>query len=104
MNNFVISQLKVKFEVYPETKGVPLEEMDAVFGEGKTRSLPICFKLTVVIADELEERMEEESERAFLIPNALPTDQAGPSEPDANWFNRLFNVGKKRSDYEPIEQ
>lgn len=25
--------------VYPETKGVPLEEMDAVFGEGKLTSL-----------------------------------------------------------------
>jgi hypothetical protein len=29
--------------VYPETKGVPLEEMDAVFGEGK--GFPIFFSV-----------------------------------------------------------
>lgn len=27
------------FAVYPETMGVPLEEMDAVFGEGKSSPL-----------------------------------------------------------------
>jgi hypothetical protein len=27
--------------VYPETKGVPLEEMDAVFGEGKLPQSPL---------------------------------------------------------------
>ena len=33
---FVVPSLANSFTVYPETKGVPLEEMDAVFGEGKT--------------------------------------------------------------------
>ncbi|KAG6832311.1 hypothetical protein H0H92_003544 [Tricholoma furcatifolium] len=45
------------FFLYPETKGVPLEEMDAVFGE-----------------DEREEQLDNESERSSLVSNALPTD------------------------------
>jgi len=28
---------RIACTVYPETKGVPLEEMDAVFGEGESR-------------------------------------------------------------------
>lgn len=29
--------------VYPETRGVPLEEMDLVFGEGQCFVLPDCY-------------------------------------------------------------
>lgn len=31
-----MSNEELTLAVYPETKGVPLEEMDAVFGEGKS--------------------------------------------------------------------
>lgn len=73
--------------LYPETKGVPLEEMDAVFGE-----------------DELEERMDNEEdeddsydETTSLLVNGLPTDnrtinQSGPRRrrSSAGWISRMF--------------
>ncbi|KAF5384794.1 hypothetical protein D9615_001424 [Tricholomella constricta] len=71
--------------VYPETKGVPLEEMDAVFGE-----------------DEREEQIENQSERASLVSSALPTDHqtirsAPRSRDDADWLSRLFNRRANRA-------
>ncbi|KZT05876.1 general substrate transporter [Laetiporus sulphureus 93-53] len=48
---FCVCSFVLVYFLYPETRGVPLEEMDAVFGE-----------------EELEERLEdEESERASLV-------------------------------------
>ncbi|KAL6310034.1 general substrate transporter [Sparassis latifolia] len=76
--------------LYPETKGVPLEEMDAVFGE-----------------EELEERLEEEeSERASLVSRRSSRSRAhvrvksnsqGPS-----LLSRLFGGSGGPSNYEPI--
>jgi len=74
--------------LYPETKGVSLEEMDAVFGE-----------------EEFEERMEdEESERASLISNMLPTSRQRAPDAEGSWFSHLFNLGRKYTGYEAIEQ
>ncbi|KAK0478267.1 general substrate transporter [Armillaria novae-zelandiae] len=78
--------------LYPETKGVPLEEMDAVFGE-----------------DELEERMDNEDdeddsydETSSLLADVLPTNnqainQSGPRRrrSSAGWISRMF---KRRSE------
>ncbi|KAF7306820.1 General substrate transporter [Mycena indigotica] len=47
---FCVCSFVLVYFLYPETKGVPLEEMDAVFGE-----------------DEREERLDNESERASLL-------------------------------------
>ncbi|EGO30946.1 hypothetical protein SERLADRAFT_455336 [Serpula lacrymans var. lacrymans S7.9] len=76
--------------LYPETKGVPLEEMDAVFGE--------------------EERLDYESERASLMSNTFPTDHHSinsvrrpkPNNPaERGWVSRLL-YRNDRSTYEPI--
>lgn len=77
--------------LYPETKGVPLEEMDAVFGE--------------------EERLDYESERASLMSNARSVDRQSigsaprpkvttPSE--RGWVSRLL-YRNDRSSYQPIQ-
>jgi len=73
--------------LYPETKGVPLEEMDVVFGE-----------------DELEERLDNEDdeddsydETSSLLGDGLPTNnqainQSGPRRrrSSAGWISRMF--------------
>ncbi|KIK96005.1 hypothetical protein PAXRUDRAFT_826425 [Paxillus rubicundulus Ve08.2h10] len=75
--------------LYPETKGVPLEEMDAVFGE--------------------EERLDYESERASLISNS-PSDQLSVSShrrpkisnpAERGWVSRVL-YRNDRSTYRPI--
>ncbi|KAI0814889.1 general substrate transporter [Irpex lacteus] len=77
--------------VYPETMGVPLEEMDAVFGE-----------------EEEQERLEdEESERASLVSRtsrlSRPPTRSGVALPTGNgFFNRLVN-GSHRAQYQPIQ-
>ncbi|EIW86825.1 general substrate transporter [Coniophora puteana RWD-64-598 SS2] len=77
--------------LYPETKGVPLEEMDAVFGE--------------------EERLDYESERASLMSNARSVDrQSTGSTPqpkvkapsERGWVSRLL-YRNDRSSYQPIQ-
>ncbi|KAF9015490.1 general substrate transporter [Cyathus striatus] len=77
--------------VYPETKGVPLEEMDYVFGE-----------------EEREERLDNESEVTSLISNRSPTRVATSSRPSRaergdGWLRRLFQSNEVRSRYEAIE-
>lgn len=47
---FCVSSFVLVYFLYPETKGVPLEEMDEVFGE-----------------EELQERLENESEAASPV-------------------------------------
>ncbi|KAI0053369.1 general substrate transporter [Auriscalpium vulgare] len=77
--------------LYPETKGVPLEEMDAVFGE-----------------DEREEMEENDSERASLMSSR--SRQSGntagikrtASPPSRSWVSRLMGRGDGRAAYEPI--
>ncbi|KAF8912971.1 hypothetical protein CPB84DRAFT_1811952 [Gymnopilus junonius] len=80
--------------VYPETKGVPLEEMDAVFGEGP-------------LAEEREEALEDyESEVASLFLRSQECDPEQPRpasdhESQSNWLTRMFK-GPRRPSYEPI--
>ncbi|TFK36820.1 general substrate transporter [Crucibulum laeve] len=74
--------------LYPETKGVPLEEMDAVFGE-----------------DEREERLDNESEAGSLTISPLRnSNSAVESHINANshsWLRRIFGQSD-RPRYEPI--
>ncbi|KAJ6621623.1 general substrate transporter [Mycena sp. CBHHK59/15] len=78
--------------VYPETKGVPLEEMDAVFGE-----------------DEREERLDNESlasERASLMSNSLPSNHQAITSSryrgNRSWFGRLFKREDGGPAYQPV--
>ncbi|KII93797.1 hypothetical protein PLICRDRAFT_36028 [Plicaturopsis crispa FD-325 SS-3] len=78
--------------LYPETMGVPLEEMDAVFGE--------------------EERKDNESERASLVSgSSLPTNHQSINTPSRSkhnreasrgWVSRLLYSSDNRASYEPI--
>jgi len=77
---------------YPETKGVPLEEMDAIFGE-----------------DEREERLDNESlasERASLINSSLPNQRAthSPSRQQGSrsWLGRLFTRERAGPAYQSV--
>lgn len=75
--------------LYPETMGVALEEMDAVFGE-----------------DEQEERLDNESERTSLFASTLPTNHqaiaSSRSRRNQGWFSRLLDDNDRHPRYEPI--
>ncbi|KAI9445090.1 general substrate transporter [Lactarius indigo] len=78
--------------VYPETKGVPLEEMDRVFGE-----------------DEREEALENESEVTSLIPDTprRGRQSLSPSRNDRaaqsrGWINRVIGGANTQALYEPV--
>ncbi|KAI0257443.1 general substrate transporter [Lactifluus subvellereus] len=68
--------------VYPETKGVPLEEMDRVFGE-----------------DEREEALENDPKLHPSYPTALGGTGSLLSK---GWLNRVFGGSNSRALYEPI--
>ncbi|KAJ7596906.1 general substrate transporter [Mycena floridula] len=77
---FCVCSFILVYFFYPETKGIPLEEMDAVFGE-----------------DERDAHFDNDSERESLMSATLPTNQGaiGPSRRRASRegkgiWNRLF--------------
>ncbi|CAA7259949.1 unnamed protein product [Cyclocybe aegerita] len=92
---FCICSFVLVYFLYPETKGVPLEEMDAVFGE-----------------EAREEQLDNESETTSLVqgaqadPERLRTSRTGfedtGNERRPSWLSRLFARNRSRSDYEPI--
>jgi len=90
---FCVCSFILVYFLYPETKGVPLEEMDRVFGE-----------------DEREEALENESEITSLIPNTPRRRQSlSPQRRDARqesraWLNRMFGGVNSRPLYEPIAE
>jgi hypothetical protein len=94
--------------VYPETKGVPLEEMDRVFGEGQSFCVYTRKDLIYPMStDEREEALENESEITSLIPNSprrarqsLSPQRKDP--PGRAWVNRMFGGVNSRPLYEPI--
>ena len=92
--------------------GVPLEEMDAVFGEGTTR---LVFLAPLVLThppylDELQEFYEnQESEQVSLVGSTRSRRSAahrlpGPSfmQVAQEWFNNVVSKRRDRSAYEPI--
>ncbi|KAF8167791.1 hypothetical protein B0H34DRAFT_683053 [Crassisporium funariophilum] len=89
---FCICSFILVYFLYPETKGVPLEEMDAVFGE-----------------DEREEQLENESEVSSLVQGHLtdPERLHTPRRPlplerdERGWFARLFRPSIGGA-YQPI--
>lgn len=102
--------------VYPETKGVPLEEMDAVFGEGEC---PICPFLNAYLmmphhirhiprqTEEEEERLEdEESEQASLMSRQSRQSRISTrSKPPRGVLSRIMrqsSEGRRGGSYQPI--
>ncbi|KAJ7786197.1 general substrate transporter [Mycena metata] len=89
---FCICSFVVVYFLYPETKGVPLEEMDAVFGE-----------------DERGAMMDNESlasERASLMARRLPSNHRTNSFPSQtrggrSWL-RLFQRESTGPSYQPV--
>ena len=47
---------------------------------------------------------DEESERASLTSNLLSTSRQRAPDAEGSWFSHLFNLGRKHSGYEAIEQ
>jgi len=89
---FCVCSFVLVYFLYPETMGVPLEQMDAVFGE-----------------EELEERLEdEESERASLVSRRSSRSSRSsrirvkPRSQGPGFFARLFGKTDRRAPYEPI--
>lgn len=90
--------------------GVPLEEMDAVFGEGNVVSYSALLALSTVFAEELEERSEDdESERASLVSrrssrsrrSRLSVTRVNSNPEGRGVLSRLLNQ-RNRGNYEPI--
>ncbi|KAG6917296.1 hypothetical protein DXG01_003137 [Tephrocybe rancida] len=74
--------------VYPETKGVPLEEMDAVFGE----------------SIKAQPQTEYEHEQSSLIPRPRIGPTTYPPKPGpGGWLSRLFKQGPIGSPYHSVE-
>lgn len=95
--------------MYPETKGVPLEEMDAVFGEGNFSIFPHEIAPQAP-PDERDEQLENESERTSLVTGNFPTNhQTISAHPrslrtgERSWLSRMFNRTDGRTRYEPVE-
>jgi len=89
---FCVCSFILVYFLYPETKGVPLEEMDRVFGE-----------------DEREEALENESEVTSLIPNTprRGRQSLSPSRNDTaaqsrGWISRVLGGAHTQALYEPI--
>lgn len=92
--------------------GVPLEEMDAVFGEGTITIVSLTSpSLTHTHnPDELQEFYEnQESERVSLIGSVLPRRSATHGLPTPSlmqvareWFDSVFTKRGGGTAYEPI--
>ncbi|KAJ7071136.1 general substrate transporter [Mycena amicta] len=78
---FCVCSFVLVYFLYPETKGVPLEEMDAVFGE-----------------DEREERIDNESEAASLLSDVRRTRKMGRR----GWFGQLVRRDSAGAAYQPV--
>ncbi|KAK7054433.1 hypothetical protein VNI00_003631 [Paramarasmius palmivorus] len=93
---------RIFFTVYPETKGVPLEEMDAVFGEDNAKGRS-HFETA------------SSSERASFLPassSSYPPRsksrnvESHSSSNSGGWLGRLFHRNNSRRDveYEPLSE
>jgi hypothetical protein len=108
--------------VYPETKGVPLEEMDTVFGEGVFYHYDYLLKLLSTLTFPLsrlyqtlasvtsglrEEQLDDESEEvvSFVQRRRRPRRDSDGEEKSTSrvaWMLRLFAGGRRPRDYQPI--
>lgn len=99
-------------KVYPETMGVPLEEMDAVFGEGATDFVSFASPSLIHIPnlDELQELYEnQESEQVSLVGSTRSRRSATYRPPTPSmmhvareWLSWVVSKRRDRTAYEPI--
>jgi hypothetical protein len=90
--------------------GVPLEEMDAVFGEGMLCSCIYRHTADVSYIEEIEEQLDNDSERASLVASTLPTNHQAirpvpkrlNASPGRGWVSRLMGRTNSHASYEPI--
>ncbi|KAJ4482433.1 hypothetical protein J3R30DRAFT_3459479 [Lentinula aciculospora] len=76
--------------LYPETKGVSLEDMDAVFGEVGSGKSPVALGV-------VSERSTFLPSGSFYPPNQSRTQRDSSSDPNRhNWFGRLFRRDNSR--------
>ena len=88
--------------VYPETKGVPLEEMDAVFGEGESLRGNLSRGVSYSL-EELEERLEDEaSERGSLLSQQSSRSRRGHVRIPSNGLVSRLMGRRGPSNYQPI--
>ncbi|KAF8074109.1 hypothetical protein FPV67DRAFT_1480790 [Lyophyllum atratum] len=94
---FCVCSFVLVYFLYPETKGVPLEEMDTVFGE---------------TPDTQDQDMSTYSPRTPFISSSRTEPSVYPPKPvqtgrptDSGWLGRLFQYGvPEGSSYRPIEE
>ncbi|KJA25760.1 hypothetical protein HYPSUDRAFT_37230 [Hypholoma sublateritium FD-334 SS-4] len=89
---FCICSFILVYFLYPETKGVPLEEMDAVFGE-----------------EEREEELEYGLETESLVPSqhsgrdySTEDRQVSSNNRWPGWLSKIVGRPSRREHYEPI--
>ena len=89
---------------------MPLEEMDAVFGEGTTGFIFLYSLTDMPYLDELQEFYEnQESEQASLVGSIRSRRSASHRLPGSSflqvareWANSVVGKSRDRSTYEPI--
>ncbi|PFH45919.1 hypothetical protein AMATHDRAFT_70902 [Amanita thiersii Skay4041] len=94
---FCACSIVLVYFFYPETKGVPLEEMDAVFGED-------VIKHHMVASLDLPDRDIIEGDSRFDEEEGLPRPLVSKRERDAGPFTRLLSGWKQKDrTYQPID-
>ncbi|KAH8102523.1 general substrate transporter [Cristinia sonorae] len=88
---FCACSFVVVYFLYPETKGVPLEEMDAVFGEGMSYE-----------ESERQSLVSHRSRRSRSSIVPLPISKPQISH-GSGFFSRLLGGSSDRRNYEPID-
>ncbi|KAF8965884.1 hypothetical protein BDZ97DRAFT_1658260 [Flammula alnicola] len=96
--------------LYPETKGIPLEEMDAVFGEGKSTlicGLQFLTQVHLSLAGAREDYAPPPSPADFFrSPHRPSAPSNARATPSVGWFKSLLSTrtGKSKSEesYAPL--
>jgi sugar porter (SP) family MFS transporter len=108
---FCICSFVLVYFLYPETKGVPLEEMDVVFGEEqREEELDYADSETASLVGSLHQypsSSEYATRQQYMRSHSDHEDRLSSSA-EANrkdwWFARLFNRTKQRRDYRVIDE
>ncbi|KAF8523086.1 general substrate transporter [Hysterangium stoloniferum] len=99
--------------LYPETKGIPLEEMDRVFGEGNILIKSMLSNIYELM--DSESASDEESERASLVRSGgsslrnhrtiSPPNSQGPLRTSQSWFDKLIGrvESPRRGEYRRVD-
>ncbi|KAJ3896911.1 hypothetical protein GG344DRAFT_35675 [Lentinula edodes] len=96
-HSFENAEKSIVFLVYPETKGVTLEDMDAVFGEAGTSKLPIALS-------SVPERSTLLPPSSIYPPNQSRVQRNSQSNSNSHsWLGRLFKRNNSRRDIQEYQ-